>query len=147
MARDRHNDGAGLDGPRRPPTPVLSIAIDKTYSRQHTMYGSGCPIGSGGMVREMRNNTPVFLFPDWGLSLANGAEANGSVSKFCTEEISWAMRHRAIKSASPPSPLEGMPIWSRESLIGVGVEMRFGNESAGVRCVPYPLLPFCVFAR
>ncbi|OAA57432.1 hypothetical protein SPI_07091 [Niveomyces insectorum RCEF 264] len=38
-----------------------------------TESGSGCPIGLGGMVHQMQNYTPVFMFTGWGLTLNGSA--------------------------------------------------------------------------
>ncbi|KAK3312313.1 hypothetical protein B0H66DRAFT_644554 [Apodospora peruviana] len=54
-----------------------------------TMSGPGCPIGAGGLVQQMRNNTPVFLFTEWGLALPNTAD-DGQDAKWCTEQIQLA---------------------------------------------------------
>ncbi|KAB5550804.1 hypothetical protein GE09DRAFT_1222629 [Coniochaeta sp. 2T2.1] len=62
--------------------PVISPTVESM-----TMIGSGCPLGTGGIVREIRNNTPVFLFSEWGLDLAEAEPGATVVSKFCSEVI------------------------------------------------------------
>ncbi|KAK3988272.1 hypothetical protein QBC44DRAFT_269361, partial [Cladorrhinum sp. PSN332] len=53
-----------------------------------SMYGTGCPIGAGGLISTIRNETPVFTFAQWGLSLpSSSSPSDTAVSKFCTEEI------------------------------------------------------------
>ncbi|KAB5576126.1 hypothetical protein GE09DRAFT_1215844 [Coniochaeta sp. 2T2.1] len=62
--------------------PVISPTVDSM-----TMTGSGCPLATGGIVREIRNNTPVFLSSEWGLDLAEAEPGATVVSKFCSEVI------------------------------------------------------------
>ncbi len=139
--------GAALAAPQpqssTPPPPPIQPTVDNM-----TMYGSGCPIGSGGMVREMRNNTPVFLFPDWSLSLASDAGANGSgggsVSKFCTEEISLGNAPPGFQVRLSTVSVSGYADLDKGSVIGIGVETKLGAVDGGVRiksiAFPLPIL-------
>lgn len=113
-----------------------------------TMSGPGCPLGAGGLVREIRNGTPVFLFTEWNLSLASGAQGGDapatstpatpvensitSVSKWCSEEINlgngapgWQVR---IKTVS----VGGYAELPKDAVIGVTVTTRLGGVDAGV---------------
>ena len=108
-------------------TPQIKPTVDNM-----TMYGTGCPIGSGGMVREMRNNTPVFLFPDWALSLS-APDADGSVSKFCTEEITLGNVPAGQQVRLARLQVGGWADLEQGSVIGVDVELKFGGENGGVR--------------
>lgn len=108
-----------------------------------SMTGPGCPIGSAGIVQEMRNGTPVFLFAEWGLSLADpdgtsspvGATPGNSmtsVSKFCNEEISlgngspgWQVRISAMQ-------VGGWADLAGGATLGVMVDTKLGGVAAGV---------------
>ena len=113
------------------------------------MSGPGCPLGAGGLVREMREGTPVFLFTEWNLSLAPGSPAGDapassvapppatensitSVSKWCSEEISlgngapgWQVRIGTVS-------VGGYAELPKDAVVGVGVTTKLGDVEAGV---------------
>ncbi|CAK7212937.1 hypothetical protein SCUCBS95973_001629 [Sporothrix curviconia] len=120
--------------------------------------GSGCPIGSGGMVHEIRNGTPVFLFMGWGLTLNGssipatlpagssgsndsstsgngGAQDNrvkrGSVAKFCKESISLGNAPVGYQVHIGEVSITGYAALDSASFVGVRVNTRFDHAEAG----------------
>lgn len=109
------------------PGPVISPTVDSM-----TMLGSGCPLGSGGIVREMRNNTPVFLFDEWNLNLADAEAGTTTVSKFCTEEISLGHGPQGYQVRIAAITVAGWADTDINTRLAVSVETKLGGVEAGV---------------
>lgn len=118
-----------------------------------TEAGSGCPIGDGGMVSQMRNNTPVFRFMGWGLTLngsaipvvlptsgnstspADGQDnhvVRGSVAKFCKETIALGNVPAGFQVHIGEVTVSGMATLDPETTIGIRINTRFDGKEAGV---------------
>lgn len=109
------------------PGPVISPTVDSM-----TMLGSGCPLGSGGIVREIRNNTPVFLFDEWDLNLADAEAGTTTVSKFCTEEISLGNGPQGYQVRIAAITVAGWADTDLNTRLAVSVETKLGGVEAGV---------------
>ena len=96
------------------------------------MSGPGCPLGSGGIVQQMRNNTPVFLFPEWSLRLPDADTNATSVSKFCNEQISLGNGPVGLQVRIATVSVSGYAALESGAKIGVDVETKLGNTTAGV---------------
>jgi Domain of unknown function (DUF4360) len=96
------------------------------------MYGPGCPIGSGGFVQQIRNDTPVFSFPEWGLTLPGPDGASDSVSKWCTEEISLANGPAGMQLRIATVDVSGWAVLDAETKLGFEVQTTLGGVHAGV---------------
>lgn len=134
------------------PVVIAPSVLDLTES------GSGCPIGNGGMVHQIKNGTPVFAFMGWGLTLNGsaipvqlpegstgggnntsgpGAQDNhvvrGSVAKFCKECITLGNAPVGYQVHIGEVTISGVAELDPTSFIGVRVNTRFDHIEAGVR--------------
>src|SRR5436189_207803 len=72
------------------PRPQGEGSIPAPTVNNMTMFGTGCPIGAGGISQVSHGGPPVFAFREWGLSLPNtdtGVGTADAASKWCNEEI------------------------------------------------------------
>jgi hypothetical protein len=99
-----------------------------------TMIGPGCPIGSGGMATEIRNSTPVFMFTEWYLNLADAdlTAEYPSVSKFCQETINLAHATPGYQVRIAAVTIGGWADLDDSTEIEIEVDTRLGAEQAGV---------------
>ncbi|CAK7207223.1 hypothetical protein SEUCBS139899_010032 [Sporothrix eucalyptigena] len=141
-------------GAPTPPVTINPTVLDLAET------GSGCPIGSGGMVHQIRNGTPVFLFMGWGLTLNGssipvtlpdgpsdgggsdnntsgngGAQDNrvkrGTVAKFCKESISLGNAPVGYQVHIGEVTITGFAELDPESFVGIRVNTRFDHAEAG----------------
>ncbi|KJR81228.1 uncharacterized protein SPSK_01218 [Sporothrix schenckii 1099-18] len=119
-----------------------------------TETGSGCPIGNGGMVHQMKDGTPVFAFVGWNLTLngsaipidaPEGSPGNntgghdaqdnrvvrGSVAKFCKESISLGNAPVGYQVHIREVSISGVAELDPTSFIGIRVNTRFDHIEAG----------------
>ncbi|KAL1889441.1 hypothetical protein Sste5346_008925 [Sporothrix stenoceras] len=131
-----------------PPFVIAPSVLNLTES------GSGCPIGDGGMVNQIKNGTPVFAFMGWGLTLNGsaipvqlpegstgnntsgpGAQDNhvvrGSVAKFCKESITLGNAPVGYQVHIGEVTISGVAELDPASFIGVRVNTRFDHIEAG----------------
>ncbi len=102
-----------------------------------TEVGSGCPIGSGGMIHEMRNGTPVFLYSDWGLNLNDSTPHdsntyNGTVSKFCKQYLSLGNAPSGYQLHIAQVNIAGFATLEEGTFVGMRINTRFDGVEAGV---------------
>jgi hypothetical protein len=99
-----------------------------------TMIGPGCPIGSGGQATEVQGGTPVFLFTEWGLNLADADKSSDmpSVDKFCQENISLGNGPPGYQVRIAAVTLRGWATLETGSLISIAVNTKLGGTQAGV---------------
>ena len=93
-----------------------------------SMYGTGCPIGGGGIATGADRGTPIFSFPQWTMDLATEGEAD----KFCV--MDFQLEH------GPPGyqvRLAAISVWGdaevADATLNVRVATSLGGEEAGVR--------------
>ncbi|KAK3361311.1 hypothetical protein B0T24DRAFT_539442 [Lasiosphaeria ovina] len=117
-----------LPQPQTTPPPAPSV-------RNMTMFGPGCPIGAGGLVQQMRDGTPVFVFAEWALALPAVDDATGKqvaeVSKFCTEEITLADGPVGMQLRIATVSVSGWAVLEAGSSVHVRVETALGGVAAG----------------
>lgn len=146
-----HQQASGADTP--PPVNINPTVLDVIET------GSGCPIGSGGMVHQIRNGTPVFSFMGWGLTLNGsaipiqlpegttgnntsgpGAQDNhvvrGSVAKFCKESIALGNAPVGYQVHIGEVTISGFAELDPTSFVGIRVNTRFDHVEAGVSLRP-----------
>ncbi|KAK3390681.1 hypothetical protein B0H63DRAFT_519893 [Podospora didyma] len=109
-------------GGQSPPAPTV---------QNMTMWGTGCPIGAGGLVQQMRNNTPVFVFSEWGLSLPDPETTSTSVSKFCTEAISLANGPVGMQLRIATVSVSGWAALDQGTKLAFHVETKLGDVLGG----------------
>ncbi|KAK3323177.1 hypothetical protein B0T19DRAFT_442675 [Cercophora scortea] len=96
------------------------------------MFGPGCPIGAGGIVQQIRNDTPVFLFTEWGLALPDVDDnTKDTVSKWCTEEISLANGPVGMQVRIATVTVSGWATLDLDTKLGLEVETQLGDAIAG----------------
>lgn len=119
--------------------------------------GSGCPIGNGGMIHQLQNSTPVFVYMGWDLKLNGSAIpvipprnngttwsntsnpdaqdnriVRGSVAKFCKESVSLGNVPPGYQVHIGQVSVSGFAQLDPETSIGIRVNTRFDREEAGV---------------
>jgi hypothetical protein len=134
--------GAVPDTPTGPPTgapggggPGASGPGGSTMTVDSmTMVGSGCPIGAGGLVTEVREGLPVFMFTEWNLDLTE-SESNtttASVDKFCQEEMKLSKGPLGMQFRIGAVSVSGWADLKAGSKISITVETRLGEATGGV---------------
>lgn len=105
-----------------------------------TMSGSGCPIGAGGLVQQIRNGTPVFLFTEWNLALPNTADASNKNqhAKWCTEQIQLANGPVGMQLRIATVSVGGWANLETDTKLKVDVSTSLGSKVAGVSISPLP---------
>lgn len=100
-----------------------------------TMVGPGCPIGAGGLIQEMREGLPVFLFTEWNLDLgeADPMAPTASTSKFCQQETKLSNGPVGMQFRIDKFTIGGWADLKAGSKIGIDVETRLGDLATGVR--------------
>ena len=105
-----------------------------------TMVGTGCPVGAGGVVQEVREGTPVFTFTEWNLALADASAptegAVASVEKFCQEIWKLSSGPTGMQYRIGTVTIEGWADLKTGSKIDIAVETRLGDAPAGV-CIDF----------
>ena len=98
------------------------------------MFGPGCPMGAGGTVQQIQNGTPVFLFPEWNLTLSDADPklAKPSVDKFCQETISLANGPVGMQVRIATVSVGGWADLKSGSTLEIAVSTRLGSTTAGV---------------
>lgn len=127
---------AGVLAKPEPQTSSTPLKISPTLDNI-TEAGSGCPIGSGGMIHEIRNSTPVFLYRDWGLNLNDSTPHdsntyNGTVSKFCKEYISLGNAPPGYQLHIAQVTVGGWAQLEEGTFVGMRINTRFDGVEAGV---------------
>jgi len=105
-----------------------------------TMSGPGCPIGAGGLLQQIRNGTPVFVFTEWTLALPNTADANNKNqhSKWCTEQIQLANGPVGMQLRIATVGVGGWANLDTDTKLKVDVSTVLGGKVAGVSISPRP---------
>jgi hypothetical protein len=118
----------GPGGPGGGP-PSVAPTVDSL-----TMVGPGCPLGAGGLVQEVRNGTPVFLFTEWNLDLkeADPAAEVPVVDKFCQETIKLGNGPVGMQVRISQVTIGGWASLATGSKLSIAVDTRLGNTTAGV---------------
>jgi hypothetical protein len=109
-----------------------------------TMVGTGCPIGAGGVVQEVREGIPVFSFSEWNLNLAE-ADPNApttAVEKFCQEEMRLSNGPTGMQFRIGTITIEGWADLKTGSKISIATETRLGDTPAVVSNSRLKLLSF-----
>ena len=104
------------------------------------MSGPGCPIGAGGLLQQIRNGTPVFVFTEWTLALPNTADANNKNqhSKWCTEQIQLANGPVGMQLRIATVGVGGWANLDTDTKLKVDVSTVLGGKVAGVSISPLP---------
>lgn len=101
-----------------------------------SMYGTGCPVGAGGMIGSIRGETPVFNFAEWGLSLPGAEAPTNQVSKFCTEEMGLTNGPVGMQLRIDTVTVMGWADLEEGTKLVVSSATRLGNVVAGVSSLP-----------
>lgn len=102
-----------------------------------TMFGTGCPIGAGGISQVTRDGTPVFAFREWGLVLPDPdleaeERSETAVSKWCNEEITLGNGPVGMRLRIAAVTVGGWASLDAETNIALQVETKLGGVDAGV---------------
>lgn len=98
------------------------------------MSGPGCPVGAGGLIQQIRNGTPVFLFTEWNLALPGKGDPVTQDSKWCTEQIQLANGPVGMQLRIATITVGGWATLGADTKLKVDVSTVLGGKVAGV-CV------------
>lgn len=98
-----------------------------------TMFGTGCPIGGGAISQVTRNNTPVFVFREWGIVLpSEESEETGTSFKWCNEDIILGNGPVGMRLRIAGVTVGGWAELDAGTKISLQVDTRLGGVEAGV---------------
>lgn len=112
--------------------PPGAPAVPPTVNNM-TMFGTGCPIGGGAISQVTRNNTPVFVFREWGIVLpSEESEETGTSFKWCNEDIILGNGPVGMRLRIASVTVGGWAQLDAGTKISLQVDTRLGGVEAGV---------------
>ncbi|KAH8882973.1 hypothetical protein GQ53DRAFT_753271 [Thozetella sp. PMI_491] len=111
--------------PQTQAPPVITPTVDSL-----NMSGPGCPLGAGGIVKGVKNSTPVFLFTEWEISRADADANASSVSKWCTQQMALSSIPSGQQIRLSNVNISGWATLDPESKLELSFETRLGDLSA-----------------